>query len=299
MGDAWEGRRGMVGFAPTLALPPPAILFLLSFIHPPAARPAPGARRPGRPRPPARPPGGLLAWLALARRYLCVACVWRLWAPIDVRWNCPPSCALDSGCASGIPSLLIPPFITTCARSNRRARAHTLMMNSGGSQRRVKQRRESGVDAVAASPASRPGAMPACRRCWEELSVQERQTAALLGFEHRGTREWVRVLLLPPPSPRREKGVPLLPPPWRELTTHPNQPHLRPRRRVAVAPSPPLMPPPPQHIHPEEPSRPLAHAPPLPPLPLPQPPVSRLWATPCGQAWPSRDRTLGSAALPI
>ena len=67
--------------------------------------------------------------------------------------------------------------------SNRRARAHTLMMNSGGSQRRVKQRRESGVDAVAASPASRPGAMPACRRCWEELSVQERQTAALLGFE--------------------------------------------------------------------------------------------------------------------
>ena len=65
-----------------------------------------------------------------------------------------------------------------------RAHIHALM-NSGGSQRRVKQRRASGVDAAAASPASRhaAGALPACRRCWEELSVQERSAAALLGFE--------------------------------------------------------------------------------------------------------------------
>ena len=162
MGDAWEGRDGMVHsgracnrVASTSDL---ESFYHLSIRRPPGRRPAAGRGGPAR----------RLAWLALARRYLCVACVWRLCerlcSPCDVRWNCPP-------------------FITTCARSNRRARAHTLMMNSGGSQRRVKQRRESGVDAVAASPASRPGVMPACRRCWEELSVQERQTAALLGFE--------------------------------------------------------------------------------------------------------------------
>ena len=63
-------------------------------------------------------------------------------------------------------------------------RAHTLM-SSGGSQRRVKQKREAEAEAVAASPASRhaAGVVPACRRSWEELSSQERQTAARLGFE--------------------------------------------------------------------------------------------------------------------
>ena len=101
MGDAWEGRDGMVHrVAPALALPPPAILNL-SIIHQSAGR---------RPRPPA--PGGLLGLLGW--RLLAVTCVWRVCGdcglsrrkralrlgPGIVRWNCPP-------------------FITTCARSTR------------------------------------------------------------------------------------------------------------------------------------------------------------------------------------
>ena len=146
----------------------------------------------------------------------------------------------------------------------------------------------------------------------------------------RGTRERLRVresllpraarwcrpprLPRPLPSHRREKGAPLLPPPWRKLKTHPSHPHLRPRRRVAVAPSPPSVRHPPQHTHPEKPPRPSPHVPPLPPLqppplpppPLPPPPlppplptVSLQRATPCGQVWPSEGRPLGSAVLPI
>ena len=75
---------------------------------------------------------------------------------------------------------------------------------------------------------------------------------------------------------------------------HLSQPHLRRRRRVAVAPSPPLVPHPPKHLHPERPPRPSPHVPPLPP---PLPPLPQR-ATPCGQAWPSKGRPLGSAVLP-
>lgn len=62
-------------------------------------------------------------------------------------------------------------------------RAYTLM-NSGGSQRRVKQKREE-AGSIAASPASShaAGIVPACRRCWEELSAQEHQMVVMLGFE--------------------------------------------------------------------------------------------------------------------
>ena len=65
-----------------------------------------------------------------------------------------------------------------------RRRAHNTLMNSGGSQRRVKQKREE-AGAIAASPASShaAGIVPACRRCWEELSAQEHQMVVMLGFE--------------------------------------------------------------------------------------------------------------------
>ena len=80
---------------------------------------------------------------------------------------------------------------------------------------------------------------------------------------------------------------------------HLSQPHLRRRRRVAVAPSPPLVPHSPQHTHPEKPPRPSSHVPPLPPLPRPLPPVCLQWVTPCGPVWPSKGRPLGRAVLPI
>ena len=69
MGDAWEGRHTEWSACSRVAST--SEISTLSIIYPSAGR-RPAAGRGG--------PARRLAWLALACRYLCVACVWRLWS---------------------------------------------------------------------------------------------------------------------------------------------------------------------------------------------------------------------------